>query len=167
LTSAIIQVVRQLDTDLPLFGIRTLEQQIVASPAGLMPYRFGAILAGAQGAIALLLAAAGIFGLITFSVTRRTREIGIRVALGASRIQVLQAVTRDSIVLTLIGLAAGLVLSWGLAKILANLLYGAGILDNVVFAAVALVIMIATALACWLPARRATRINPIEALRTE
>jgi len=74
-----------------------------------MPYRFGAILAGAQGAIALLLAGAGIFGLITFSVARHTREIGIRMALGASRMQVIQVVARESFVLTLVGLAAGII----------------------------------------------------------
>jgi predicted permease len=167
LTSAIVKIVRQLDPELPLFGIRTLQQQIVESPAGLMPYRFGAIMVGAQGAIALLLAAAGIFGLITFTVARRTREIGIRMALGASRVQVIQVVARESFVLTLIGLAAGIILSYGLAKLLANLLYGAGTMDTAVFGGVALLVLLATALACWLPVRRATRINPVDALRAE
>jgi ABC-type antimicrobial peptide transport system permease subunit len=144
-----------------------LQQQIVESPAGLMPYRFGAIMVGAQGAIALLLAASGIFGLITFTVARRTREIGIRMALGASRVQVIQVVARESFVLTLIGLAAGIILSCGLAKLLANLLYEAGTMDTAVFGGVALLILLATALACWLPVRRATRINPVDALRAE
>jgi ABC-type antimicrobial peptide transport system permease subunit len=144
-----------------------MEQQIVESPNGLMPYRIGAIFAGFQGAIALLLAGAGIFGLITFTVARRTREIGIRMALGASRMQVIRAVTRESIVLTVAGLAVGIVLSWALARMLANLLYGAGTMDVAVFGGVVLLVLLATALACWLPARRATRINPIDALRTE
>jgi predicted permease len=167
LTSAITKIVRQLDPDLPLFGVQTMEQQIVESPNGLMPYRIGAIFAGFQGAIALLLAGAGIFGLITFTVARRTREIGIRMALGASRMQVIRAVTRESIVLTVAGLAVGIVLSWALARMLANLLYGAGTMDVAVFGGVVLLVLLATALACWLPARRATRINPIDALRTE
>jgi len=167
LTAAVTKIIRQLDPDLPLFGVQTLEQQIVESPNGLMPYRTGAIFAGFQGAIALLLAGAGIFGLITFTVARRTREIGIRMALGASRVQVIRAVARESVILTAIGLAVGIVLSCGLARLLANLLYGAGTMDSAVFGGVALLVLLATALACWLPTRRATRINPIEALRTE
>ena len=167
LTDAITRVVRQLDPDLPLFGIRTLQQQIVASPAGLMPYRFGAILAGAQGAIALLLASAGIFGLIGFAVARRTREIGIRMALGASRMEVIRSVTRESAILTCAGLAVGTVLSAVLAHVLSSLLFGAGRGDTGIIVGVALLTLSAAALACWLPARRAMTINPVEALRAE
>jgi ABC-type antimicrobial peptide transport system permease subunit len=144
-----------------------LQEQIVMSPAGLMPYRFGAFMVGAQGAIALLLAGAGIFGLISFTVARRTREIGIRMALGASRVQVVRAVARESIILALGGLALGLTLSFGLARMLANLLYGAGIMDFAIYGGVAALVAFATALACWLPVRRATRINPVDALRSE
>ena len=167
LTDAITQIVRQLDPDLPLFGIRTLQQQIVESPAGLMPYRFGAILVGAQGVIALLLAGAGIFGLIAFAVARRTREIGIRMALGASRLDVTRNVARESMVLTLAGLTLGAALSFGLARVLSSLLYGAGRGDSVIFVGVALLILLTAVAACCLPALRAMRINPIDALRTE
>ena len=88
-------------------------------------------------------------------------------ALGASRVQVIQVVARESFVLTLIGLAAGIILSYGLAKLLANLLYEARTMDTAVFGGVALLVLLATALACWLPVRRATRINPVDALRAE
>lgn len=167
LTAAVTKIVRQLDPDLPLFGVQTLEQQIVESPNGLMPYRTGAVFAGFQGAIALLLAAAGIFGLITFTVARRTREIGIRMALGASRVQVIRAVARKSVILTLAGLAVGIAISFGLARMLSGLLYRAGTMDGIIFAGVAMLVLFASALACWLPARRATRGNPLEALRAE
>ena len=167
LTDAITRIVRQLDPDLPLSGIRTMKQQIAESPAGLMPYRFGAILAGAQGGIALLLASAGIFGLIAFAVARRTREIGIRMALGASRLEVIRSVTRESAVLTAAGLAAGAGLSAVLAHVLSSLLFGAGRGDTAIIAGVALLIVLAASLACWLPARRAMKVNPIEALRAD
>jgi len=132
-----------------------------------MPYRFGAILAGAQGGIALLLASAGIFGLIAFAVARRTREIGIRMALGASRLEVIRSVTRESAVLTAAGLAAGAGLSAVLAHVLSSLLFGAGRGDTAIIAGVALLIVLAASLACWLPARRAMKVNPIEALRAD
>jgi predicted permease len=167
LTNAITRIVRQLDPDLPLFGIQTLQQQIIESPAGLWPYRFGAILVGAQGSIALLLAGAGIYGLIAFAVARRTREIGIRMALGASRLDVTRNVARESMVLTLAGLTLGAALSFGMARVLSSLLYGAGNGDSVIFVGVALLIFLTAAAACYVPAFRAMRINPIAALRTE
>jgi ABC-type antimicrobial peptide transport system permease subunit len=100
-------------------------------------------------------------------VTRRTREIGIRMALGARTADVLRLVTRQSFKLTLIGLACGLLLSLGLTRALAGLLYGVSLTDAVVFGGVVLLVSAITLLACWLPARRATRVNPVEALRSE
>jgi len=147
--------------------VRTMEQQMADSPLGLMPLRMGASIAGAQGLIALLLAALGIFGLVSYAVTRRTREIGIRMALGARTGDVLSLVTRQSFKLTFVGLACGLLLSVGLTRALAGILYGVSPTDAVVFAGVALLISAITLLACWLPARRATRVNPVEALRSE
>jgi len=167
LSSAVERIVHQLDPDLPLSNVRTMEQQIASSPLGLLPLRLGAIIAGAQGLIALLLAALGIFGLVSFAVTRRTREIGIRMALGAKVVDVLRLVTRQSFKLTLIGLACGLLLALGLTHALAGLLYGVGPLDAVVYGGVVLLISAITLLAAWLPARRATKVNPVEALRAE
>jgi predicted permease len=167
LTAAIPAIVRELDPDLPLYGVRSLLEQIMASASGLMPYRTGAILAAAQGAIALILAGAGVFGLIAFAVARRTREIGIRMALGASWLDVVRAVTRESIVLTVAGLAIGLAVSFALSRTLSGLLYGAGTLDAVVFGGVGLLVLVTAALACWLPARRAARVDPLVTLRAE
>lgn len=164
---AITRTVHQIDPALPLFDVKTLRQRINESPAGLMPYRLGAFLAGSQGAIALLLAGAGIFGLIAFSVTKRTREIGVRMALGASRIQVIRAVTKESIVLTLSGVVVGLGCSAVVAHLLSGLLYGGGKFEIVIFGGVSLLLLGVAALACWLPVRRAIRINPIEALRAD
>ena len=165
--SAVERIVRQLDPDLPLYNVRTMEQQMASSPLGLMPLRMGATIAGAQGLVALLLAALGIFGLVSFAVTRRTREIGIRMALGARTADVLHLVTRQSFKLTFVGLACGLLLAFGLTRALAGILYGVSPTDAVVFAGVALLVSAITLLACWLPARRATRVNPVEALRSE
>jgi len=167
LTLAIVDLVRKQDPDLPLFNHRTMEQQIERSPSGMMPYRMGAMLAGFQGSIALALAGAGIFSLIAFGVARRTREIGIRMALGASRLDVIRAVTRESLTLTLVGLAIGLAASFGLTRALASLLYGAGTMDGLIFFLVAAVVTLVVAAACWLPSRRAMRVNPVEALRSE
>lgn len=167
LTKAITAAVRKLDPDLPLFNPRTMQQQIVESPSGIMPYRMGAVLAGFQGSLALVLAGAGIFALITFSVAQRTREIGIRVALGATRMNVIHTVSRESLVLTGIGLGIGLVAAAGIAHAMADLLYGDGKTTFLVLVAVAAVVLLTTALACWLPVRRALRVNPVEALRAE
>ena len=166
-SSAVERIVHQLDPDLPLYNVRKMEQQMADSPLGLMPLRLGASIAGAQGLIALLLAALGIFGLVSFAVTRRTREIGIRMALGARTTDVLRLVTRQSFKLTFIGLACGLLLSVGLTRALTGILYGVSPTDAIVFAGVALLVVAITLLACWLPARRATRVNPVEALRAE
>jgi len=167
LAPAVERIVRQLDPDLPLHNVRTMEQQMVTSPLGLMPLRMGSMIAGTQGLIAMLLAALGIFGLISFAVTRRTKEIGIRMALGANAFNTIWQVTRQSFKLTLIGLACGLLTALGLTRALARLLYGVSPTDLSVFGGVVLLISAIAILACWLPARRATRINPLDALRTE
>ncbi len=167
MNSAVQQIVRQLDPDLPLYNLRTMEQQMANSPLGLMPLRMGATIAGAQGMIALLLAAMGIFGLVSFAVTRRTREIGIRMAVGATRMDIIRLVTLQSLKLTLIGLISGLLLAFGLTRMLAGLLYSVNPADPMVFGGVAFIIILTTLLGAWIPMRRATKVNPVEALRCE
>ena len=167
LVAAIEGIVRQLDPDLPVYNVRTMDQQIARSSLALMPLRMGATIAGAQGAIALLLAGLGIFGLIAFTVTRRTREIGIRMALGAGSGEVVRLVTCDGLRLVAFGIGSGLLLSLGLTRVLASLLYGVSPTDATVFLAVPALVLAITLLACWLPARKATRVNPVEALRAE
>jgi predicted lysophospholipase L1 biosynthesis ABC-type transport system permease subunit len=167
LCRSIEQIVRRLDPDLPLYKVQTIEQQIAGSPLGLMPMRMGATMAGIQGVLALLLAALGITGLVSFAVTQRTREIGIRMALGARTRDVLRLVTQQSLRLTFIGLVMGLVLAMGVSRILVGLLYRVNPMDPVVFLGVVLLIVCATLVAGWLPARRATKTDPMEALRYE
>ena len=167
LVPAIHDVFRKLDPDLPLYAISTMNQQMTTSATGLMPYRIGAAFAAGQGLIALFLAGLGIFGLVSFNVTRRTREIGIRMALGATRAGVMRLVARESLALTLVGLVVGLGLSIVFGRMISGLLYEVSPTDSVVFTAVAAVVLGSTLLACWLPARRATKIDPMTALRCE
>jgi predicted permease len=163
----IAKVVHDLDPDLPIYRIQTLAEQVEKSPLGLMPFRIGAVVAGAQGGIALLLAGAGIFGLVAFAVTRRTREIGIRVALGASRFAVMRDVAMGSLVLVLIGLAVGVAISLAASRTLSGLLAGVGHGDGLIIGGVASLVLLTAVAACWIPARRATLINPVDALRAE
>jgi predicted permease len=167
LASSVQQAVRSLDPDLPLHDVRTMDQQIARSAFALMPMRMGSLIAGVQGMIALLLAALGIFGLVSFAVARRTREIGIRMAMGARTVDVVRLVTLQSLRLTVIGLVCGLLLALGLTRRLASLLYGVSPTDVAVCGGVITVIVATTVLACWLPVRRAASVNPVEALRAE
>lgn len=163
----VARVIHELDPDLPLFGVRTMQSQIGSSPSGLMPMRIGASVAGAQGAIALVLATLGVFAVVSFAVTRRMREVGIRMALGAGYADVLRLVARDGVRLVAIGLGCGLVLSCGGTWALSRVLYGTSPTDAVVFLAVPVLVLMAGGLACWLPARRAARVDPVVALRCE
>jgi predicted permease len=167
LAPAIERIVREMEPDLPLYNVRTMEQQLANSPMGLMPLRFGATIAGVQGLLVLLLALAGIYGLVSFNVSRRTREIGVRVALGAGPWTIVKLVARRSLVLSGIGLAIGLPLAFVVAQPLGRLLYGVRPTDVAVYASLALAIAAITLLACWLPARRAAKVDPMVALRCE
>jgi predicted permease len=167
LISAMEAVVRQLDPDLPLLDVQTVEHRIATSPVGLLPYRMGAALAGAQGFIALLLAGLGIFGLVSFNVTRRFREIGLRMALGATQASVLWMIAREMLVLTFIGLFGGVILSIMLTRSFTGLLYDVSPVDGLVLVSVITMVLGAALLAVCLPARRAARIDPMAALRCE
>jgi len=160
-------VVRHLDPDLPLNDLRTMDQQLSSSPNAFAPMRMGAVITGAQSAVALLLAALGIFGLASFAVTQRTREIGVRIAFGAKRSDVFRIVIRNGMRLTAIGLGIGTLLSLALSRVLTGLLYGIRSFDLPVFASAMLFITAIMMLACWLPARRAASIEPMQALRNE
>jgi predicted permease len=162
---AITGIVSKLDPELPLVYQRTMEEHIKSTALGF--FRMGAILAGVQGGIALLLVCAGIFGQVSFSVARRTREIGIRIALGSSKLRVIDAVTRSVAILTAISLIIGLALACGISRLLRNLLYSAGQGDALLLAGVGAVIVASVVLACWIPVRRALRVDPMEAIRHE
>jgi ABC-type antimicrobial peptide transport system permease subunit len=117
--------------------------------------------------LALALAAIGIYGVLSFWVNHRTREIGIRLALGADRNNILRVVLREGIKLTVIGLAIGVPLAIGLTNLLPNVLYGVGRHDPVTFVAIALILGAVAVLACYVPARRAAKVDPMVALRYE
>jgi predicted permease len=156
--------VQQIDKDLPVTNIMMMPESIQASVA--QP-RFRTFLLGVFAVIAVSLAAIGIFGVISYSVSRRTNEIGIRVALGARNSDILRQVLAEGAWLAAVGLALGLVSSIAATRLMATLLFGVKPVDALTFAAVVAILMAVTLGACYLPARRATRVDPIIALRYE
>jgi predicted permease len=145
-------------------GVRTVSQEINRS---LLQQRIIAMLSGFFGALALLLAAIGLYGLMAYNVTRRTREIGIRMALGAEKRDVRWMVLRETLLLTAFGLAVGLPCALGASRLIASMLYGIGPSDPVTLAVVSVALAAVSAMAGWLPARRAIRVDPMVALRYE
>jgi putative ABC transport system permease protein len=164
LTQPLREQVRAVDRDLPVFGERTMAQ--VASES-VSRRRFAMQLVGLFGVLALLLAGVGIYGVIAYSVTQRTREIGIRVALGASRSAILRWVLRQGMILTIAGVGVGLLGALALTRLLRSLLFGVGPTDIVTFGVLAIVLTVVAMIACYVPARRATKVDPLVALRYE
>jgi len=150
--------------DQPVFNVQTMEEVIRASTAGT---RFPLMLLGIFAGVALLLASVGIYGVVSYSVNRRTHEIGIRMALGAKRGDVLKLVVGQGFRLTLIGVAAGIAGAMVLTRFLSSLLYDVKPTDPSTFVAVSLLLIGLSLLACYIPARRATRVDPMVALRYE
>jgi putative ABC transport system permease protein len=156
--------VKAFDQKQIIWRARTFEELLGQSVA---PRRFNMMLLGIFASVALILAAVGLYGVMSYSVSWRIHEIGIRMALGANRSNVLGLVVRQGMTLTLIGLALGLIGAFSLSRVLRSLLYGVTPTDPLTFAGVSLVLIIVALLACLIPARRATRVDPIVALRTE
>jgi predicted permease len=164
IASAARAELQQLDPELPLAGVATMDQLLADS---LSRARFTMLLLGIFAAVALVLAAVGIYGLIAFSVTQRTQELGIRIALGAQRHDVLRMVLAQGTRLTLLGLALGVFAALALSRLLATLLFNVSAADPLTFVSVATLLALVALLACFIPARRATRVDPIVALRYE
>jgi putative ABC transport system permease protein len=164
LAPSIRSEVAAMDPNVPVARINTMNQLLFKSVA--QP-RFRTLLVAVFSGMALLLAAIGIYGVMSYSVTQRTHEIGIRMALGAQRTDVLKLVVGQGMALTLIGVATGLAAAFLVTRFMESLLYGVTATDPVTFAAVALVLSAVALLACFIPARRATRVDPMIALRNE
>jgi putative ABC transport system permease protein len=157
-------VVAGLDPELPLARVQTLEAVVARSVS---EPRFYAILLGAFAAMAVGLAALGIFGVTSYAVVQRSREIGIRVALGADPRDVRGMVLRDALALTLLGVAIGLAGAAALSRVMASLLFQLSPTDPATLGGVGLALVAVALLASYLPARRATRVDPLAALRSE
>jgi len=164
LAGAIRQNVWAIDKDQPVFDVHTM-QEVRSISVGLQT--FSSMMIGTFAGIALLLASIGIYGVMAFVVTQRTQEIGIRMALGARRVDVLRLVLTNGMKLAVLGLLIGLAAAWGVTRFFATLLVGVQPTDLLTFSVVSICLLAAAFLACYLPARRATKVNPLEALRYE
>jgi len=159
----VMGTLRQMNPGQPATEFRPIQDLIDHATS---PRRFFMLLVSIFAGLGLLLASLGIYGVISYSVTRQTQEIGIRMALGASRSRVQAAVIRRTLRLAVIGIVAGVVASVGVAKLIASLLYGTAPGDPVTFLGMVLLLVVVALLAGYIPARRASRIDPMIALRT-
>jgi putative ABC transport system permease protein len=163
-TKSIAAAVQSVDPDLPLDQVKTMDQLVDESLAG---DRFATILFAAFAGVALLLAAIGIYGVMSFAVAQRTHEIGLRMALGAGPAQVLRLVLGEGMMLALIGLVAGLGGTYFVGRVMKSILYQVTVIDPAAVSAVTAVLLLSALLACYIPARRATQVDPMVALREE
>jgi predicted permease len=164
LGASIRGAVHEVDPSQPVSDLKTMDQRVAMSMG---PRRSAVALLSVFAAMALTLGAVGLFGLIRYNVAQRTQEIGVRMALGASRRDVLLMVLGESLRLGLLGVGGGLIAAFALTRILASLLYGVSATDPLTFAGTALLLICVALLAAWVPAHRATRVDPLVALRYE
>jgi putative ABC transport system permease protein len=164
LAAAVRHEVRQMDSRIALYNIRTLDQLLgraIAAP------RFRSLVLGLFAVMGLVLALIGVYGVIVYSVAQRTREIGIRIALGAGRRSVVQMIVQQALTPVLWGLAAGVALAVAAGQTLSTLLFGVSAFDPLTMAVVPLLVLAVSLAASWMPALRATRVDPVAAIRSE
>jgi predicted permease len=161
-THALRDVVKQLDPSLPVYGVQTMSERIAVSVSR---QRFYALLLGLFAAIALALAAVGLYGVIAYAVGQRTHELGVRVALGATGERITRMVIGEGLAMTAVGAAVGVVASIAGSRVLASLLFNVKAADPITFGSVVVVLALVAAVASWLPARRAARVDPLIAMR--
>jgi len=164
MASAVREQVRAIDKDVPVTHIQTMEQVFAASVA---QQRFSMLIVGLFAGLALMLATVGIYGVMAYSVAQRSHEIGVRMALGARTGQVLRLILKDGMALALIGVATGLAGAFALTRLITTLLFGVTPNDATTLIAVSLTVLGVALVACYIPARRATKVDPLVALRYE
>jgi hypothetical protein len=164
LTTSLQDLMRELDEVAPRPALVPLE---TAMSIGVMPQRIAAAVTGALGVLGMILAVVGLYGTVAYSTTRRSQEIGIRLALGATAANVLRMVLHDGLRLTLLGVVLGLALAAGASRVVASLLYGVSAIDPIAYASTSALLVSVALFATWLPARRAAATSPMEVLRTE
>ncbi len=164
LNDAVVRAIHSVNSDLPVYGLRTMKDQMAASEARrIFVLRLMAVFA----AVALLLAALGTYGVMSYAMNQRTQEIGIRIALGAQRGDVVRLALKPGFILTSIGISAGIVASFFLTRLMSSLLFNVGATDAVTYIGVSLLLLFVALVACYIPARRATKVDPMVALRYE
>jgi predicted permease len=166
LIAPVQQVIKRLDPSLPLYSLVTMNDSL-SGANGFMIFRVGALLASAIGGLGLIMAAIGVYGVVAFAVSLRTREIGIRMALGATRRQVLKLALRQGLWAVLAGAGAGLLLAVMISRGIANLLVGVSATDSLTYLGATLFLIAVALFACFIPARRAAKVDPMVALRYE
>nr|MBA2503680.1 ABC transporter permease [Pyrinomonadaceae bacterium] len=164
LAPAVRNAIKEADKDQLVWEMKTMEERVAQSVA---PRKFNTVLLGAFATVALLLAVVGIYGVMAYSVAQRTHEIGIRMALGAQKSDVVKMIVGQGMMLALAGVGVGLLGAFAVTRVMANLLYGVSATDPLTFVVISLLLVAAGLLACFIPALRATRVDPITALRYE
>jgi len=166
LAPAVEGLVRQLDPDLPVYEVMSMEKSLQGAN-GFFLFKVGASFAGALGALGLLLAVVGLYGVVSYSASRRRHEIGIRLALGSQRVAIFRLVIGQAVLLVGLGIALGVVAALGVSRLLVSLLVGVSSYDPLTFIGVSAILLAVALPACYIPARRATKVDPIMALRYE
>ncbi|MGH9802566.1 MAG: FtsX-like permease family protein, partial [Blastocatellia bacterium] len=164
LAASVRGVIKSADSDLPIFRVRTMDQFVADS---MTQRRFALLLICIFACLALLLSAIGLYGVMAYSVTQRTHELGLRMALGAQASDVLKLVVKQGMLLAVFGLALGVVGAIFLSRLMKTMLFNVSATDPLVFVAIALTLAAVALLACFIPARRATKVDPMVALRYE
>jgi putative ABC transport system permease protein len=162
--NSVRQVIREQNAQNVVSNVQTLDEVISGS---LSTQRFSMILLGAFAIVALLLASLGIYGVISYLVGQRTHELGIRIALGASRANIFRLVVTHGMKMALAGVAVGVLAAFGLTRLMSKMLFGVSATDPLTFVSIAGLLSVIALLACYLPARKATKVDPLIALRTE